>query len=147
MSKYFKFDRQLGELERKKGVHVATLRFPDGSTRAISLRDPRGLFSDAWSLMYSRAFGRFKQPPSEPPKLTEKRMQLIDLIARAIAVESQERLVQQIWLMCREVHFYDGCNSRAECLARYVERQNRMGLNVRPQVDRSEQDDAEVTSG
>lgn len=66
--------------------------------------------------MYWRAFGRFKEPPREAPQITEKRMQLIDLMARATSIETDDRFFETTWAMCVETHFYDGCKTEHECM-------------------------------
>jgi len=112
-------------LEERFGPRDALLRFINGSTRTIFVRDPLAIFCDAMNLVWYVAHGRFQQPPADIPKVPERRLQLINLIAQATEIETNDVFFQQILAVCRETRFFDGCASEEECTERYVARQQK----------------------
>jgi hypothetical protein len=95
MTKKNRLESRLAELERKKGVRIMGLKFPDGSTAAIRVRNAGGLICAGFHALHYFAHGRFgdryssEEPRTEPAvlRVSDKHLKLLRLIANAESVE------------------------------------------------------------
>jgi hypothetical protein len=102
-----RFDRikkRLDALERKSSISDAVLTFADGSTRAVRLKCPLGIFCDACALQSWKAGPpewRKEELANEPMPVSEYDT-AIQLFARAVSVKSDDRFLQLVWQMCHD---------------------------------------------
>jgi hypothetical protein len=102
---------RLANLEQRKGPRSATLFFEDGSTRAIGLRNPLSIFCAACSVWHELLYGPAEPTvPNEPRSrpATDREIQMVRLIGRAVRVESEDRFIHTIWDICRNGGLYNG---------------------------------------
>jgi hypothetical protein len=105
--RYDPIKRRLGKLEvGAGGTADAVLRFPDASTRAVSVRHPLSLFCAACArLSFSLALAHGTPEHSEPEegaRPASKYDGLIEMFGRASDIKSDNRFLYWIQDVCRQ---------------------------------------------
>jgi hypothetical protein len=84
--RFEKLRNRLSSLEVKRGVQDAQLRFADGSTRVVHIRDPLGCLCDVWRKKSAQIRGK---PETESPH-----DKTIALFSRAERVDADDSFLQ-----------------------------------------------------
>jgi hypothetical protein len=104
MIRFDAIKKRLAKLERSNPSSDAVLTFADGSTRAVRLKDPLGIFCAAMSLQSWKAGPPEGRPnaDAERPRPVSQYDLAMSLFARAVKVESEDRFLQLVLQLCQE---------------------------------------------
>lgn len=103
---YDRLETRLRAVEEDRSTSDALLRFDDGSTRAVRVKDPLSLLLDAMrerSRQLGPPEGSEDDPRPENPPLT-RHAEAIKLIGRAERIESDDPLLNLVFESAKGVH-------------------------------------------
>jgi hypothetical protein len=103
------FQRRLASLEDSSSYADAVLTFPDGSTRAVTFREPLGVFCAAASRCAHFGPGICEgneQIPQQTesqkgPRPTSQYDAAIDLLGRAVSIDSEDHFLHLVYELSR----------------------------------------------
>ena len=114
MTDYSNLEQRVRQLEGRHGIDPVILHFPNGSTRAIHVREPLPLLLAAFSLLNYFENDRFENPDGPFPDVSTRRQELVKLIGQASRIETDDNFFHLIHGFCVHACAFERCQTEAE---------------------------------